>query len=298
MSERCDLLPQLDRLPHQEIVQFLRALGLQLLKDVLAWRKPKIDHYIGYEQIELFKSMEFAPIPPIGPYSRVVEDVIRRRITLITWEQKAAAELNHILGLTGKYLVPDDFWSVLGKRAWLDLEFRGQIAFLMESYLRQRTLFTLNKMNDQPIISLDPSTLWFLIALTGPASKGQPRRLFGGVFQRSAARNKIIHHLQSIGEQICFKGNWAGLWDQWILIEAANAWSVSGIPSSLVKSIRNFPLACPDQGQETGANTAPAPKESQVDISKPQWYWETPIWFKPWWESRFSHVQGVFHYEK
>lgn len=281
MSEANALLPKLDSLPHEEIALLLRGLGLQLMSDLLSRRRPEIVRHIGDEDERLFKSLESRSTSPGEPYARAVEDAVRGRISLASWEEKAVWDLRRLLGLVGGYSVPDALWSVLGKRAWLDLQFRQQIAAQLERYLRERVVFALEGQIEQPILDLDPSTFWFLIALTRSFSEGSPRAGSFGLWQQSDAAHRVVRSLQSVGERISLEGKWAGLWEQWVLIKAAESWSVSRQRTTLVRSIRNLPLA--RSGSAKRPSTEGPSEPEKVCIAKPHWEREMPVWFIPWW---------------
>ncbi len=201
--------------------------------------------------------------------------------------------LDRSLGGVSPDWLPDRLWATAAEAAWREPLAAVAHARALRAALGRRTLFLSSTPPfpvPPPFPVLAPRTLWALIALTrsgGPAPRRGPARLRR--WRRVARAGDGLERLRDAAtHQVLSVGGWAGLWDQWVMLEAWDLWSGGRerIHPTLQDALERLPLrtwgavrAQAAAGQRTGPQTAGAQGEAQGPVlAAPDWDADLPPW--------------------
>lgn len=171
------------------------------------------------------------------------------------WEQSLVNSLAQSLSLSPATAFPDLLFPLAGQMAWSDSAF--QHAVLIQVY--QRFYKTLIFLPDEIVtVHFSPRVFWVLIAMTQ-----KPPRPFHQVVARSLVRRGWLPrrgeakeeehatHLEQAAElfqavalRLALVPNWAGFWDQWLLLDALVKWrpAEGRLDPRLQSALANLPL--------------------------------------------------------
>lgn len=304
VDDTASLFAGLDRLTERDLgekervgqlVDCLRALGEELLKDVLepiakgsrSQHRPPFFELLGARYAQLFGELESGSTRPPGKYSDTVVSTIQCAKPLTWWDGQAALVIRRLVGLDRGYNVPERLWPQLGESAWGSLSFRRRVSELMEATLRQRVLFVLEGKIELPEFALDVRTLWLLIALGAAAVD---RGLLDGFRSDRVRVHNAVSKLGAIGLRLGLAARWAGVWDQWVLLEAARSWPSDRRPAELTLAIELLPLLRLQQASAApgAAVIRPALGKDAVELACDGWVQQIPAWFGAWWSVQYS----------
>lgn len=203
---------------------------------------------------------------PADSYERTLADALSGRLAEPAWRARLEDEFERQLGLTVPPFAPDPFWPLLSLAAWNDLSFQHALALELWEYLRPRTL-CIPRDIDHAFWS--PNTFWALIDLTAPGSLTRRQRW---------SRNRRLafdagQRLRAEARRQALVGEWAGFWDQWILLRARTFWPQDAGSSLLRQAVEALPLS----------ETQPAVREhkagSPPPLARAGWRGEAPSWY-------------------
>ena len=153
-------------------------------------------------------------------YAAIMREALRKGSSS-EWRGRLSSEVRQEFGDVNNHNIPVDWWALVAERAWGDLEFQRQSGDTPRLYLRNKVLFPTGKT---PCLRFAPQLFWLLMLL---GAGDRPL----GVFRGAAAAQVS-------------QPQWAGFWDQWIVMEAICQWpeSVSKLPSRVRRGLLALPL--------------------------------------------------------
>jgi len=86
---------------------------------------------------------------------------------------------------------------------------------------------------------------------------------------------RVLELLQAKGLELGQRESWAGLWDQWVLLEAYQVWRVDWTLAPLREVLQALPL---HQARTHGSTAI----ETSIDIASPSWSTHIEYWFIEW----------------
>lgn len=113
----------------------------------------------------------------------------------------------------------------------------------------------------------------------------RPRRAFPTPIPTRAW--KVMRKLEEVGKRLALVPGWAGVWDQWLLLEASRAWSLTG-QGALGQAVRQLPLEqmyAVHTSSTMEEQESHEEKETPILLEKPGWSDTMPAWFGAWLES-------------
>jgi hypothetical protein len=239
--------PGLDfnHLPMEEIIQVLRRLGLKLLEDLLEERsrrkpgkplpvmpQPILQDFLSKPEIQKLSEAEIWQLkraPKTGripgnlreelpkALKKMAPKAVKGKVSFRNWQLGSNNRLALALGGTRGNIIPDALWPLTASSAWNDPGFQFTAAQKIIQHLRNHNLMIPYQFPD---IELSDKTFWFMILL----GKKRPLnyRYFFSRKERNGAR--IIHRLQELAQREITVSEWAGFWDQWIILQASQRW--------------------------------------------------------------------------
>ena len=294
MNEGFKAQIHLNDLPFDAVIQCLQQLGLYLVDSVLVGVPPDLQKALSPKQSATILRCTGGDRPAsnmeTGDYPISLKNAVTATAFDINqWPGVVAGEVRRRLGMSDENQIPADLWGLIGQCAWLDPEFVYQTAYRIEDAIRHRTLL---RHNEFMTMCISPNTIWLLFALTGGheepkgtqkirprASKEQPV----DIQAVNAASKNALNNLAKIGSMLGLgAGEWAGLWDQWLLLESQKALS-SGWTGELKEALLSLPLhrsRLPHNDQE--AKDSPKVKMNAIRLGRNNWNQQTPQWFREW----------------
>lgn len=277
-------------LPVTELVNGLRAAGLALIGAALGTPPPRPpSDWLPTGGPALLAAFRDPPQPPPDSFARLSNDVVHGRQTTAQWQSGLIAAARRAAGLNDGYALPSGGWEALGRWAWGGPAFQRDAVALLEAKLRANVLFVGGDWSTlrQPTLSLSPQTIWLLLALAAPhriaPRPSWLRRLMAEARAALVAlrarrwpwpRRRDDSELASamfveLGRRHGLVPGWAGVWDQWLLLQAVRRWP--GDDAGPVRAaIAALPLAGP-------------PRPGGLSLARPHWSNECPAWFQTWW---------------
>lgn len=263
-------------LPLADAARLLQDLGIALLAALFDDKpRPAINQYVRGKEWNI---LEYPPLgsPPrqTGRSYATLFAQARKSGPTDTWRDALHGQIAIHMGMQQRS-IPSDWWPLVGKRAWLDLEFQFRAGSEARAYLRVHTLF---KEGQIPCPTFSANTFWMLIAMTGPIPPRwwQWRRRASSDWLRQEARKQIV------------QPEWAGLWDQWLFVEAMRRWprGVGELPSSLQQALYSLPLLAelPPSLSESSRNSD---ENSPVELAAPSWRTGFPDWLLAYYRSLY-----------
>ncbi len=238
------------------------------------------------------------------PFAQSVEMMISGQLSTASFVARTGDELSYALELPEGYHFPADLWGILGRYAWDDLQFRHHIVEVLERELRSRTLFSAalkpqenNEPRDHPFptMHLTPQLFWLLISMA--VSTIHFKRSYRILPARRRIRKALLL-LQKEGLRQGLMPEWAGLWDQWVLLEAATHWNMEQLSDDLQQVLAELPLALfrarsirlseDNMGGLIKAinQTQGEQRPQKVAIAQKNWADRMPGWFAQWNQDR------------
>lgn len=193
-------------------------------------------------------------------YERTLADTLSGRLAEPAWRARLEDEFERQLGLTVPPFAPDPFWPLLSLAAWNDLGFQHALALELWEYLRPRTLCI---PRDIGRAFWSPNTFWALIDLTAPGSLRRRQHLVFDAGQR----------LRIEAQRQALVGEWAGFWDQWLLLRARTFWPQDAGPSLLRQAVEALPLSETQPAGRDQKTGSPPP------LARAGWLQEAPSWY-------------------
>ncbi len=292
--------PTLDftAMPMAETVQLLRQVGAGLIDAIAEQRPAALSRLIEPRQVPLL--LPFAGRRQSVPFDR---DTLGAWVRQLGWriarpwrriwsppdlaghlsvsslhalyagypEEDWRALVQHWMGRALGGVAPDwlaaSFWPLAGELAWNESVFQAGCSRTLISALSRRVLFS---PDGPPLPQIAPRTFWALIAI---APVGRiPLRPFG------LRRHRVSAGLQRLRKQsavLAQAPEWAGLWDQWLIVEALRVWP--GVAGYTPRPLREAVLALPLRPLlEPGANAAA--DRGAPPLAAPGWDTQIPPW--------------------
>ncbi len=266
-------------IPVEDAARLLRTLGNTLFQALLAGEsRPDLAKLTGDEawralQHPLPGWVWQAMSPRRDLYGLVMK--ARSRQPNALWRGQFVRQLALEMQLTQRFRAPYPWWELIGQRAWLDLNFQRRVRYAVIKHMKTRVLFSLSQW---PHPRFHPNSFWLLIALTDVPAPAPHWR-----FWRRQGIAATLHRIavrQSLNEQ------WAGIWDQWLILTAILRWhrEQERLPPELWNAILALPLwralpstghlpALPDAVPETsGITLARADKEDVLPPWLPDYF--------------------------
>ena len=92
----------------------------------------------------------------------------------------------------------------------------------------------------------------------------------------------VLHRLATIGNFLGLCTRWAGIWDQWLLLEARKALP-PGLKGPLHEALERLPLYISRQTQtEQKVTGATQPEKNTTQLERVDWEQNVPLWFREW----------------
>ncbi len=290
-------------LPVEEVIILLQEIGLLLLKAALQQERPQLYSFFTTDRADLLVRPRIERGAD-AQFEQIIQTAVRNQTPMPIWRTQVVAQIEDQLGILTENRLPPDFWYLIGYRAWGDPHFRRTVSDLIETELRQRTLFALGEF---PTMILSPHAFWLLIALTDiylppeppEGKKGWLRRLWEK-FQRLLLKGyrfrvatvlrpekshivRAISVLRSEGEKHGLQTDWATVWDQWLLLEAWQRWQSQECSDTLKQTMHSLPLSKKYlQSPEAEQAAAQKSKTTPIAIAKRSWEDDVPTWFRTW----------------
>ncbi len=329
-SPQPDFVLDFTLLPIDATTTLLREIGMHLLSAILQGTEPQLRKYITSDTAQLLVTSlgyirrdnkqlyagqpwwrrwpatswsrwrRFLRWERRYPFEKTVHGVTQGNLSQLAWHARVKDELQHQFDLHRGYRYAPEFWGLLGERAWADLEFQRDTAVLLENTLRQRTPFSADLTKrapsgqtnpNFPVMYLSPKLYWILLTMAIATTKlNWTYRIWPS---RRYVRKAILL-LKTMGLDQGLQPGWATMWDQWVLLEAAENWGTANLPESVAATLSTLPLADLRQGGELKSDpdeqfefveeqaTTNSTEEITNNISQTTWATNMPYWFKEW----------------
>lgn len=193
---------------------------------------------------------------------------LQHGVSVPRWELIAAHWLDRRVGGVSARWLAQPFWTLAGTLAWSDAHTQAETARTLLATLQRRVLFE----PDAPSLPLlVPQTCWTLIAL---AEIGRPSRWHLPLRRRRTVA--ALRRLQHIATLHALAPGWAGLWDQWVLLEALRLWP--GALDRCTAQLRTALLALPLREQLGLPPVTPSAALPPVALAAAGWEQHIPSW--------------------
>ncbi len=166
-------------------------------------------------------------------FANAGQDLAPEELLVRIQDHLAEGEPGRISSHFGPYQ-PPGMWNLIAQRAWLDADFRLEVATRIHGYLREHYICL-----DFPVAALESNTFWVLAAAPLPAVQRagrQPRR----TDQLTQCRTL----LQETGERLARHSSWAGFWDQWVIARILSdlLWNRAPLSKKVADLVIDFPI--------------------------------------------------------
>jgi hypothetical protein len=289
----------LESLPLHELAVWLRDTLIELVDDVLCRQMPNVQPKLSPFVINAILTKPDVA-EGVAAFASLYEQLLKvESLPEATWRAVTEREIARLIGTPDFKGLPTPLWKLLGTYAWRDLDFQVQVAEKIETEIARRTLFQVGQFQTMLIA---PKTCWLLLALacahtlhsrTSLGKAGMTVRsglasalLFRGkrsIMERLRPdERRVLELLQAKGEQFGLRPEWAGLWDQWLLLEAYRYWGTDWMPTNVRDALHALPLH-----QLRPGNTH-TDSLGAVSIAHPSWAEQLERWFIEW-----NHMEAL-----
>lgn len=240
------------KIPLEEAAAILRAIGQTLFEGLMA-PKPQLTWPKKWPEqtYKLWTTQELWPGPgsdkkkKVGRLKKMWKRAGQRyRLKQImsgktdwdrfrgTFRQDAirAMKVDTYLGLT------QQMWQLAAEAAWQDVHFQHMIFREVDRRLRSEVLLMGGR---PPHAYISSKALWALVALAAkqPLKRRERRTI-------EPALRQLRTGLGALANRIVMEPDWAGFWDQWLLIRALPTINIKfqAQDTPMVRAIKNLPL--------------------------------------------------------
>jgi len=238
-------------LPMAEIYLILRNLGGGLLEAVLHGReRPELSSFLLERDVLTFSKSKVWETPlhrrllQIPKHLRVnlanglkepISSAWSGSLSAEQWRLRTRDRLAYALGASPFHILPDAFWPLATHMAWEDPMFCHQYAGLVVGILKKEPPLINGLV---PHISFSPITFQVLILL---AANKQP---FSISLSGQRALVRITNRLRQGSAMMVSENQWAGFWDQWLIVRALRYWpeGAEELAPSLRRILARLPL--------------------------------------------------------
>jgi len=238
----------------------------------------------GLPFIDRIKQHFAKPDASTGSSELVISDVLRR------------------LNVPNDISVPAFIWPIIEIVAFEDTSLHQQLGRVIDSYMRQHIPLAFQKSNKDThsmfdLSALHPQIWWALIALYGSKTSEERLKFRIGCnpfrWRKQAKSQSEITHAQHIAQlermerlvlETAYRRafidhvEWAGFWEQWILLFAWYRWHGRDISPQVNLQITHLPLTqivLPHIPRQPIPPNTPPPR-----LGRPNWESTAPAWFK------------------
>lgn len=211
-------------------------------------------------------------------YSRSLGDAARGRSAPWLARIQAQIESERRLGGIGATSIPRDWWSLVGERAWRDPDFQHAVSRRVHAYLHQRMLF---QRGELPAPHFAPQSFWLLIALTANGKQKGWQSWLG----RGRWRAERLQLLRTLAQAEVGRLQWAGIWDQWLVIETTQRWPgcTRSLPATLHAALAALPLLA--QLPEAFQFARQQDEAADLPLATVDWQKDLPSWLPAYYYS-------------
>lgn len=279
MSEipAAELLVDFQELPLQKAADVLRGIGEQLFRGLMA-KPPQLAWPVAWEgevpafwrSRKIWRASKRRKLVEGLPFGKKIDHFLQRRYFRrlmrgkVTWDHyrnhfakgvQTQMQAGTMLGLT------PEMWCLAGQAAWLGPDFQHPINRILDQRLRSEVLL---KGGRPPRVFISPRTIWALLALASlqPVAGRINRKM-------DSQLRKLRLPLGELAQQIAMGTDWAGFWDQWLLIRALPLVRVRfpdhEVP--LLHALKDLPL------RKAAGSKALPPKPLPPRFFLAKWWW-------------------------
>ena len=266
-------------IPLQDTAVLLREVGEKLLVSLLREEsRPVLTAYISSQLSQRLALPRGAVVSKSEiTYADLLSQSVYGQLSKSAWIGGVGGRVARAIGLDSSQLFPDIAWPLVAELAWHHLDVQHRVAGWIHEYLHTRTFIL---PGERSLAQLSLKTFWVLIALSAATQSNLPRR----ASQEERWHYTAASHLQEIAQRQALTPDWAGFWDQWVLLKALQAWQPKGttLDVRFFHALLALPLvrlAAPELSNKLLQEQQGLAPGTAIKLATPEWKEEMPKWF-------------------